>query len=274
MKIVTSVVNNVDFLDLQFRTLIKHMKVSFEFIVFNDAKDWIDYSNFGDSSIKKKIEFFCKNNNITCINIPNGANSRSNNHHKIRDASVRTAQSMNYILEFQKLNPDKYLILDSDMFLISDFTQDDFLKYDSAIVLQERNDCRYIWNGLCYFNTPKLDLKTMNWWGVQNNTQLTDTGGCMKDWLSKKIEANDENGIFYIQYLSSLKWNQNDTEITIPGLLDWLKSDTRNVDGNFFCELYCNKFLHFRGGGNWIKNNIHNKPDQKFILQLKNILLG
>ena len=36
----------------------------------------------------------------------------------IHSSSYRHSQSMNEILKFQLENPDKYLILDSDMFLI------------------------------------------------------------------------------------------------------------------------------------------------------------
>lgn len=112
MKIVTAVVNNVDFIEIQYHTLKRYVKGEYEFIVFNDAKDFPDYTNDGDITIKNQIERLCEKLKIKCINIPNES-------HKINTcAASRCADSMNYILEYQKRNPEKYLLLDSDMFLI------------------------------------------------------------------------------------------------------------------------------------------------------------
>jgi hypothetical protein len=45
MKIVTSVVNNPIFIEIQYHTFKKYMKCDYEFIVFNDAKDFPDFKN-------------------------------------------------------------------------------------------------------------------------------------------------------------------------------------------------------------------------------------
>ena len=45
MKIVTVVVNNPIFIIIQYYTLKKYFKGDYEFIVFNDAKDFPDYTN-------------------------------------------------------------------------------------------------------------------------------------------------------------------------------------------------------------------------------------
>ena len=102
MKVVTAVVNNPVFIQIQYYTLQKYMKCDYEFIVFNDAKSFADYSNGGDISIKQSIQDLCKMLNIQCINIPN------QHHINQQDASIRTADSMNFILDYQKRFPDKY----------------------------------------------------------------------------------------------------------------------------------------------------------------------
>jgi hypothetical protein len=43
MKIVTSVLNNPHFIELQYNTLKKFFIGEYEFIVFNDSKDFLDY---------------------------------------------------------------------------------------------------------------------------------------------------------------------------------------------------------------------------------------
>ena len=115
MKIVTSVVNNPIFIEIQHYTLKKYFQGDYEFIVFNDAKDFPDFTNGNDITIKQQIQDICNKLNITCINIPN------EHHRQNLVASARTADSMNYILKYQINNPDKYLLLDSDMFLIDYF---------------------------------------------------------------------------------------------------------------------------------------------------------
>ena len=48
MKIVTAVVNNPDFIEIQYHTLKKYFKANYDFIVFNDAKDFSDFTNYGE----------------------------------------------------------------------------------------------------------------------------------------------------------------------------------------------------------------------------------
>ena len=133
MKIVTAVVNNPLFIEIQYYTLKKYFQGEYEFIVFNDAKDFPDFTNGNDITIKSQIQNICSKLNITCINIKN------EHHKKNADAALRCADSMNCILQYQKDNPDKYLLLDSDMFLINYFDINKYSNYDCAIVLQSRN---------------------------------------------------------------------------------------------------------------------------------------
>jgi hypothetical protein len=284
MKVVTAVVNNPIFIEIQYYTLKKYMKCNYEFIVFNDAKDFCDFTNGGDITIKTIIENICKKLNIQCINI-------NNQHHAdktdrwCQEPSHRTADSMNVILEYQKQHPDIYLLLDSDMFLIDDYNIDDYTKYDCSIVLQHRKDIDhitdiyYIWNGLYYFNINKLNTSLMNW-GL---TYTTDTGGRMSPWLKSIVNdlpinqniVNIENDkVHFIKYLKSGEWNMTDMPSKLKKnerLVRFLQKDIRNINGKFFCELYDNKFFHYRAGGNWEKRNFKLHVDLSY--QLKSIFI-
>ena len=124
LRIVTAVVNSIEFIEIQYYTLKKYVKGDYEFIVFNDAKNFPDFTNDGDPTLRSKIEEFCKKLGITCINIPN-------DHHKTnRDAAMRCADSMNYILRYQLQNPGKYLCIDSDMFLIDTMDSNKYSEYN------------------------------------------------------------------------------------------------------------------------------------------------
>lgn len=88
MKIITAVVNNPEFIEIQYHTLKKYCKNEYQFIVFNDAKDFPDFTNDNDISIKNKIEQKCRELGINCINIPNS------HHKKTTDAAIRCADSI------------------------------------------------------------------------------------------------------------------------------------------------------------------------------------
>ncbi len=264
IKVITSVVNNPVFIQIQYYTLKKYMKCDYEFIVFNDAKSFPDYSNGGDITIKKMIEETCKKLDIKCINIPN------NHHIKELDASVRTADSMNFILNIQKNFPNKYLLLDSDMFLFDYFDLCDYEKYDCAIVLQYRDNSKsYFWNGLYYFDFNKMKNKDLlNW----NCIPGSDTGGMMYKWLLSQSKNN--NNICIIKQLCSVDWDESQIPENLKDnerLIHFIKTDPRNQNGKFYCEIYDNKFLHYRAGGNWEKRNM--KLHVSLALKLRQILL-
>ena len=260
MKIITSVVNNPIFIEIQYYTLKKYFKGDYEFIVFNDAKNFPDFTNGNDITIKQQIVDMCNSLNIQCINIPN-------NHHKFNEyASTRCADSMNYILKYQTENPDKYLLLDSDMFLIDYFDIQKYENYDSAIVLQNRENINYFWNGIYYFDMSKMKhFELLNW----NCCYKCDVGGMMQEWLKKQMGntpmpntdeirwTNKEfhtNDIYFIKHLWSCSWNINELPKNLhtnTKLIEFLMNDTRNTNNNFFCEIYDNVFLHYRAGGNW-----------------------
>ena len=264
MKIITPVVNNPIFIEIQYNTLKKYYDGDYEFIVFNDAKNFPDFTNGNDASMRKQIEDVCNKLNIRCINIPN------EHHINVLSGSVRNADSMNFILNFQKENPDKYLFLDSDMFLIDKFNIDKYKDYKCAVLLQSRNNSQinYIWTGICYFDNNKIgdDINLMNW----NLKEYCDAGGMMEQWLLKQmnnhpIPNTDDlrwvknkdfhtNDIYFIKHLWSTTWNEEELPENLRDrkeLIEFMKNDMRNVDGKFFCEIYDNIFFHYRAGCNW-----------------------
>ena len=153
MKVVTAVVNNPLFIELQYHSLKKYMPCDYEFIVFNDAKDFPDFTNGGDITIRKQIEDICTKLKIKCMNV-------SNEHHALHKvASYRTGDTMNIIMRYQLKYPDEYLLLDSDMFLVDTFDIEKYRKYDCSIVLRhilyEDQSVYHLWNGIYYFNIYK-----------------------------------------------------------------------------------------------------------------------
>jgi hypothetical protein len=280
MRIITSVVNNVDFIEIQYYTLKKYFKGDYDFIVFNDAKDFPDFTNDGDVTIKRQIEELCQKLNIQCINIPN-------NHHKNLVMSERHVDTFNnHVLSYQRKNPDKYLLLDSDMFLIDYFDINKWINYESAIVLQSRNNTGYLWPGLCYLDFTKMKNIDLFDWSICPGF---DSGGMTKEWLKLQMSENtmpntDEirwtnkefhtKTIYFIKHLWSCSWNQDELPNNLRDnkkLIDFFTKDIRNKNGKFFCEIYDNVFLHYRAGGNWLREGLH--IHKMLTEQLKEALL-
>lgn len=156
----------------------------------------------------------------------------------------------NHILKYQLSNPDKYLIIDSDMFLIDYFDHEEYFKHECAIVLQSRGNINYIWPGLCYLDFTRItNTNLLNW----NCAPGLDSGGMMKDWLKLQTsESNSNDKVYFIKHLSSCSWSKPEIPQNLLNekLIEFLETDPRNTP-NYFCEIYDNKFFHYRAGGNW-----------------------
>lgn len=273
LKIITQAVNNPIFIEIQYHTLKKYVRGDYEFIVFNDAKDFPDFTNGGNTFIKQEIRNVCNKFNIKCIDIPN-------NHHKefnrydgccSKAACIRTEDALEFILNYQLQNIDKYLCIDGDMFLIDYFDTNKYNDYVASIVPQYRNikeEINYFWNGIYYFDFNQItNTHLLNWRGIP---QLhCDSGGSMKDWL--KLQNKDT--IYYIDHLISLQWNTQSINKQLNNkLVNFLETDPRNINNKYWCEIYDDIFLHYRAGGNWNQEgyNLH----QYLSLKLKEAIIN
>ena len=88
------------------------------------------------------------------------------------------------------------------------------------------------------------------------NGVSVDVSGQSHHWLAKN--RNSPGGLAVLNHLASCNWKMSDSQIKISNSIErFITSDDRNVEGNIFCELYDEIFLHFRAGSNW-RNE---KPD-------------
>lgn len=270
MKVITCVVNNPTFIEIQYKTLKKYLKNDFEYIVFNDAKSFPDFTNDNDVNLKKEIEDLCKRLNIKCINIPNDTHF----HKSIKCPSTRTALGMNFMLKYQIANPDQYLILDSDMFLIDYLDVNERYKdFKTAFNLRTRfvnnKTYRYMWVGIVYMDMSKIDDIYYLDWGL--NYGITDTGGMSEEWMNRQIKNSEKipttheiqfnrfddfntSNIYFMKTIGGHRWRINE----IPGnlkknkkFIEFLKEDKRNHGELIFSEIYDDIFYHYHAGCNW-----------------------
>ena len=267
MKIVCVTTNNPVFIELQYNSIKKFFKSEKEpeIIIFNDAKNWPDLTNFNDTTMKQQIINMCKKLNIPCINIPN-------NHHRNQPSpSLRHGDSVNFISKFMLYNPDSYLMLDCDMFFIDYFDIKEFEKYDFCYINQSRtvnnNIINYPWPNYFYINIHNIPNKELLNWSTDEGL---DAGGKNALWLSKL----DKNKVLQINHLWSCHWNYQDLPKDINiNIRQFLDNDVRNTNGKYFAELYNEKILHYRGGSNWMNNSneMHNRLTQLLKVTLSKI---
>jgi len=254
MKIVSVFVNNPIFIELQYNSIKKFLKYDndYEIIIFNDAKDWPDITNFNDVTIKEQINSTCNKLNIPCINIPNS-------HHKNQHApSLRHADSVNFITKYMLTNPDTYLMLDSDMFFVDYFDISEFKDYYFCYINQSRtvgnSTINYAWPNFFYLDIDNVPYKELIDWSLAPGC---DSGGKSSLWLSKL----DKQKILPIKHLYSCGWNENDIPESInKNLKLFLNNDVRNKNGKYFAELYHKKIIHYRAASNWMNESfeLHN----------------
>lgn len=255
MKVVTIVANNPIFIELQYKTLKRFLHCDYEFIIFNDGKDWPDITNFDNvAEGRQGIKTQCEELQLQCFDIPN-------EHHRFqKDASNRHCDSLKHVLNYMRSNMDEYLVLDSDMFLIDDLDLSLYRKYVAACVLHSNRGVYYFWPNFFYLNTKKArNMELMNLSYLPD----MDSGSASSVWLkSLGYESLQEQPVikelYFIKHLSSCSWDAEQYPRHLNSdLIDFLNSDPRNENGKFFCELYDKLFLHYRAGTNWRNESKH-----------------
>jgi len=270
MKVITCVVNNPIFIEIQYKTLKKYLNNDFEYIVFNDAKPFPDITNGNNVNLKTDIEKLCKRLNIKCINIPNDTPY----HRSIKCTSTRTAMGMNFMLKYQIANPDQYLILDSDMFLIDYLDVNERYKgYKTAFNLRKRflnnKIYRYMWVGIVYMDMRKIEDIYYLDWGV--NYGITDCGGMSEEWMNRQIKDDEKipsvyeiefnrfdnyqtSNIYFMKTNRGHSWRINEIPKNLEKkkkFIEFLKDDKRNYGELIFSEIYDDIFYHYHAGCNW-----------------------
>lgn len=272
MKIITITSGDTIFLEIQYHTLKENVKEIYEFLVFNACVKKKDLTNCYNENVYDEISDFCKNKNINFINLLN--NEEQIEYDNMESVSYRHSYVLKKVVKYMKDNPDEYLMMDSDMFLIDTLDINDLRKYECAGVLQQRGEngkVSYFWPGLFYINIKKCkNLDKFNDFdcGMYNNERC-DTGGGTSIWLNslkcnipkiqeirnEEIDKYNNNGIKFIKHLCSCSWDKTEYPSNLKdNILQFCIEDVRNMNNKFFCEIFNNNFLHFRCGTNWLNN--------------------
>jgi len=152
LLIITHYFNRPDFIALQYKTFKQFLHDDYEYIIFNDAQDL---------ALEHQINDVCKSLGIRCIRVPQTGRSRPAN--SPTTSSWRHSQAIEYSMNKVGFKHDGLvMMIDSDMFLIKDFSVKDFLQdSDIAGIRQVREGMTYLWPGLIFFRMNKLHIKKL-----------------------------------------------------------------------------------------------------------------
>ena len=222
IHIFTSVVNRPDFVILQNQLFKKFMKNDFKFHIVDDSVD---------SEITEHFEIACSLNELEYYRKP-PTNKRMNPAQACADTVQWTYDN---IIRKNHSN-DIVFFLDSDMFLIDEFDIEEYM--DDAIIgglPQQRGHVTYMWNGIMFFNMPKIEDKDIDFSDGIVEGHMTDVGGMTYWYFLRTGIKMKESDVDYPTHYNDI--------------------DLQRDAGGYNMELHLDgKFLHYRAATNWYAN--------------------
>ena len=286
--------NNPDFIELQHFCVKKYFKHhNFEFIVFNDAKELGDETNYHKTTHGIEIKKMADKLGIKCVNIPQeyhknrdlafpkiwsdvrkaigGHNTKTLNGHPGSRHTVAIQFAFDYV---RKLKDARYFFnMDADMFIVKNF---DFSKLvgcnDLMSIKQSKlvgdTTYEYIWPNIVIINLQKCpDLDEFVWDSINLTISkipflITDTGGETGLYLKKHEDKIIHNSIpcrFVNKY--------SDDFVEFKEFIE--KNIKLNGNGNANKEFIMNnRIIHLReAGSNWRGRTESYQQEQLSILK-------
>jgi len=268
ITIVSTWVNHPEVLKIHRDLWSAAFNESVRYVAYIDAKEYADFSNFGDTTMRQQLVQACINNSIEYVLVPE-------EYHVQRDRvflnckiladqtpSGRNSLVCQYVWKKEVLegSVDQLVLVQSDIFPYRRFTWNSIMRgADFYYRPQQRTDngitVHYAWEGLCFFDTRTwtLDRKRLvSFEYAFQNSVFTDTGGGL--WVL--LNCLEENQKFGFQEFDSNRWS-SDMTLDLPYWVEQqLLIDPRNrIDESgtawYYSELFDQTFFHLRAGGNW-----------------------
>lgn len=227
IHIFTSVVNRPDFVILQDKLFKKFLKNEYKFHIVDDSVE---------PEISEQFEIACSLNELEYYRKP-PANKPMNP----AQACAHTVQwTYDNIIRKNHAN-DIVFFLDSDMFLIDEFDIEEYM--EDAIIAglpQVRGHVTYMWNGIMFFNMPKIEDKDIDFSDGIVEGEMTDVGG----------------HTYWYFLRTGIRMKKTDEECPVyPTHYNDIELQNEEVTRGYNVELHLDcKFLHYRAATNWHSN--------------------
>ena len=226
IQIFTSVVNRPDFVEIQDKLFKKFLKNDYQFHIVDDSIG---------SDITEQFKNICEKRNLKYYKKP-----KNNVNMNPAQACASAVQWTYNNLIKENYKNDLVCFFDSDMFLIDDFDVEEYLS-DAIIsgLPQSRGSINYMWNGIMFFNMPKIH---------QIDTEIDFSDGYVKGQLT------DVGGHTYY-YFEKNNVIMKDTDVQYPTHYNNIELQNDEVTKGYNFELHLDgKFLHYRAATNWHSN--------------------
>jgi hypothetical protein len=227
IHIFTSVVNRPDFVVLQDKLFKKFLKNKYTFHIVDDSID---------PQITEQFKNICSVDGYEYYKTPTDLEHS--------DPSTKVGNVIQWAFDKivkKKCSSDVVFWSDSDMFLIDDF---DIEEYVSDCVVaglpQVRGHIKYMWNGIMFFNMPKLmELDSDIKFNIDYvDGHMLDTGGQTYHYFKRNkidMKVTDKESPEYPTHYNDI--------------------DLQKDAGGYNFELHLDgKFLHYRAATNWHSN--------------------
>lgn len=224
INIFTSVVNRPDFILLQKKLFDKFLDNEYQFHVVDDSVDADISEQFKDICSENKFSYYKKPSRTVQMNPA--------------QACADTVQwTYDNIIKVNHFD-DIVFFCDSDLFLIDEFNIEEYM--EDAIISglpQYRGSVTYMWNGIMFFNMPKMTDYDINFSDGVVNGELTDVGGHTYYYFKK-------NNFWF-----------KETDVQYPTHFYDIELQNEEVTRGYNFELHLDgKFLHYRAATNWYAN--------------------
>ncbi len=266
--------NYPPFLDLQLRLSKRHLKFDYDFVVGWDEPE-SSIKSLGLNHSSTVAEKIASSFGANFHRIPSWVHKERNllfsksdlRKFSTSDMAIRCSNTLNYMLgaiPWQKYK--EILILDSDMFPIMNIEAspvDGSRPIAGVRQLSGTNKSHeYFWNGLVWIYGDAPFSNLINFDIVKSRGTKTDVGGATNQYIQLCRHLGLE--AVFLTHLASLSWGEDqwgEFQLDQP-LKKWILSDYRN-DTSFYCEIYDGKFLHYRGGSNWMNRDPAAETDNR-----------
>jgi len=252
------------------------------YIVYIDAKDYPDESNFNDSTMRDKLLNECMRLGIQYYLVPEHYHDNRSliipncQINKERSASARDVLVCHMAWRDHVLNNQnvhRVGLIQPDIFPYRKLNWQSLTRgAEFYYKPQHRETLTYAWNGLCFFTMDtwsQIMKELVNFQHGFHRGVFTDSGGGL--WKVLEILTDEQKYGWTGQ--NSLQWSSRDPCPDLPfWIMEHLKSDPRNrveSDGavSYYSEIQDDRFLHLRAGCNWdgIGKEIHEKRYANFM---------
>jgi len=227
IHIFTSVVNRPDFVSLQDTLFKKFLKDDYKFHIVDDSVD---------ETIAEHFRVICDGINASYYKKPERTLSMNP-----AQACADTVQWTYDTIIKENHKDDIVFFCDSDLFLIDEFDISEYMA-DAVIagLPQKRGKITYMWNGIMFFNMPKMKDLDIDFSDGKVEGELTDVGGHTYYYFEK----------------NNIEMKKTDEECPIyPTHFNEIDIQNEEVTRGYNFELHLEgKFLHYRAATNWHSN--------------------